>query len=63
MLAAALAFVANYGNNVPSWDDWDMNPDADGQQPVTTTWLWSQHNEHRIPVPRLISGAEPSHRY
>ncbi|MCI0354869.1 MAG: hypothetical protein L0099_07515, partial [Acidobacteria bacterium] len=54
MFGAALVFVAWYGSNVPSWDDWDMIPTATGVQPVTLEWLWSQHNEHRIPVPRLV---------
>jgi hypothetical protein len=54
MLAAALTLVAVYGSNVPSWDDWDMVPTMTGHQPVTLEWLWSQHNEHRVPVPRLL---------
>jgi len=54
MLAAALTLVAVYGSNVPSWDDWDMVPTMTGHQPVTLEWLWSQHNEHRDPMPRLL---------
>ena len=54
MLAAGLGYVARYGSNVPSWDGWDMVPTATGEQPVTASWLWSQHNEHRVPVPRLV---------
>lgn len=54
MVIAALVFVKQYGSNVPSWDGWDMVPTLTGEQPVTGSWLWSQHNEHRIPLPRLI---------
>jgi hypothetical protein len=54
MLVLAVGFVGRYGSNVPSWDDWDMVPTLTGHQPVTLDWLWSQHNEHRIPVPRLL---------
>ena len=54
MLLAALALVGTYGSNVPSWDGWDMVPTLTGEQPISLTWLWSQHNEHRIPLPRLI---------
>ncbi|MCI0336969.1 MAG: DUF2721 domain-containing protein [Acidobacteria bacterium] len=54
MFVAALGFVERYGSNVPSWDGWDMVPTLTGNQPVTTEWLWSQHNEHRVPLPRLI---------
>jgi hypothetical protein len=25
-----------------------------GAEPVTLSWLWSPHNEHRIPLPRLL---------
>ncbi len=38
----------------PVWDDWANVPALTGEQPVTWEWLWSQHNEHRIPLPRLI---------
>ncbi len=54
MLAAALLFVSRFGSNVPSWDDWDMIPVLTHHQPVTWDWLWSQHNEHRVPLPRLV---------
>src|SRR5258705_770886 len=54
MLAGTLAFVAHYASNLPSWDDWDMVPTLTRTQPVTWGWLWSQHNEHRVPLPRLI---------
>ena len=54
MLLAALLFVGRYGSNVPSWDDWDMVPTLTHAQPVTVEWLWSQHNEHRVPLPRLL---------
>ena len=55
MWAADLAYVAHFGSNVPYRDDWDMVPTVTGVQPVTAGWLWSQHNEHRIPVPRLLT--------
>jgi hypothetical protein len=53
-LAAALLFVGRYASNVPSWDDWDMIPTLTRFQPVTWSWLWSEHNEHRVPLPRLV---------
>ena len=58
MLASALLYVHAFGSNVPSWDDWDMVPTLTHVQPVTAEWLWSQHNEHRVPLPRLLSFAE-----
>ena len=54
MLAAALWLVTGCGSNVPSWDDWDMVPFLTGHQPITIKWLWSQHNEHRVLLPRLL---------
>jgi hypothetical protein len=41
---------------VPKWDEWhEINPIAtapDHHPPVS--WLWSQHNEHRLPFYRLL---------
>ena len=31
-----------------------MVPALTGHEPVNLSFLWSQHNEHRIPVPKLI---------
>jgi hypothetical protein len=53
-LLAAVVFLRLYASNVPSWDDWDMVPTVTHNQPVTWSWLWSQHNEHRVPLPRLV---------
>jgi hypothetical protein len=53
--AGALAFVARFGRNVPCADDWAMVPYISGRQPLTAEYLWSQHAEHRIPLPRLVT--------
>lgn len=52
-VSAALGLVLVFGSNVPYWDDWDMVPVLTGEQPVTLSYLWSQHNEHRLLLPRL----------
>lgn len=54
MTLHAVWYVRTFGSDVPSWDDWDMVAVYTGHQPVTWQWLWSQHSEHRIPVPRLV---------
>jgi hypothetical protein len=54
MVAAALWLVASCGSNVPIWDDLGMVPTITNHQPIAVSWLWSQHNEHRAPVPRLL---------
>jgi len=55
MSLVAISYVTRYGSDVPSWDDWDMVPTMTGNQPVTAEWLWSQHNEHRVPLARIVS--------
>jgi hypothetical protein len=54
MSVLALGLVAFYGSNVPYVDDWEMVPFLTGEQPVTLAWLWSEHNEHRTVIPRLL---------
>jgi hypothetical protein len=54
LLVAALALVAAYGRNVPFQDEWEVVPQVAGEQPVTPAWLWAQHNDHRIPLPKLL---------
>ncbi|MCO5170270.1 MAG: hypothetical protein M9894_28375 [Planctomycetes bacterium] len=51
---AALWLILRYGSNVPYTDGWDMVPTLTRAQPVTLDWLWSQHNEHRVLLPRLL---------
>ena len=54
MTLAALGFVGRYGFTVPFMDEWEWMPQASGAEPVTPAWLWSQHAEHRMVLPRLI---------
>jgi hypothetical protein len=49
-----LVYVFRYGSNVPFFDDWHMVPYLTGDRPVTLEWLWSQHNDHRVPLSRLL---------
>jgi hypothetical protein len=54
MLLADLLLVVSYGSEVPFMDDWGLVPAVAGDQPLRVGWLWYQHNEHRVPLPRLI---------
>jgi len=54
LLFAMIQFVATYGTNIPYYDEWDMVPRLVGERRVTPKWLWSQHNEHRIVIGRLV---------
>lgn len=54
MCGAGLYLLARYGRSVPYWDEWELVPYLTGNEPVTATYLWSLHSDHRIPLPRLI---------
>ncbi len=54
MSLAALGFVATYALATPHRDEWSWVPIVTGAEPVTLPWLWAQHNEHRMVLPRLI---------
>lgn len=52
---AALLFVLHFGVDIPYFDEWDaIVPRLSGALPITGNWLWSQHNDHRLVVPRLL---------
>ena len=53
MLSAAVGSCLAFGVNFPFADEW-----ADPQHPVRPAagigWLWERHNEHLLPLPRLV---------
>jgi hypothetical protein len=51
---AAVTFVAQYGTDVPVWDDYAIVSALVGDRQVSPEWLWEQCNEHRIALPKLI---------
>ena len=53
LTAALIAFVATLGTNCPNADEWGFVPALTGNEPLGP-WLWAQHNEHRLPLPRLV---------
>lgn len=53
MTAAGLGFVLRFGHNVPWGDEWEFVPVLTGHEPAGP-WLWAQHNEHRLPLPRAV---------
>jgi hypothetical protein len=53
-LAGTLTLVWHYGSKVPYADDWALTPVVAGKYPVSLAWFWDQHNEHRIPLPKLL---------
>ena len=53
MTLSALGFVLHFGRNAPWADEWETLPGLLNRTPLLS-WLWVQHNEHRLPLPRLI---------
>jgi hypothetical protein len=53
MTLVALGFVVVFGSNAPYADEWEFVPALLGKEPLLP-WLWGQHNEHRLPLSRLI---------
>jgi hypothetical protein len=54
IVVSAYMVVVSY-SNLPYWDGWlQINYVAEGGNPFTFGWLWSQHNEHRLLIPRLF---------
>jgi hypothetical protein len=51
--AGAVAFVFGLTANAPYADEWEFVPVLLGEEPVGP-WLWQQHNEHRLPLPRAV---------
>ena len=49
----AFAFVVAFGSNAPYADEWEFVPVLVGDEPVGP-WFWHQHNEHRLPLPRIV---------
>jgi hypothetical protein len=54
MTGGLLWYVGEYSRNIPWWDEWDLVPALSGNEPALWQWLWSQHNEHRIPLPKVV---------
>ncbi len=54
ILFAAALTVRSY-MPCPFWDEWDFIRDiANGANALNWHWLWSQHNEHRLVMTRLL---------
>src|SRR5271166_1524163 len=51
---ALFLLVRHYARNIPFNDDWVMVPIITGHDSISLKWAWSQHNEHRVLVSKLI---------
>src|SRR5271154_2035472 len=53
MYLGDLAFIRAFGVNCPHGDDWEYVPKV-LQPNLDFRWIFSQHMEHRTPLPRLL---------
>lgn len=56
-LGSTLWLAWTHAPIVPYLDDCGHVTRVAGEEKITADWLWSQHNEHRIPLPKLLSQA------
>jgi hypothetical protein len=54
MSVVAARHIMRYGRNIPIGDDYTLIPYWTGEKPVTLSYLWEQHNEHRVPFYKII---------
>jgi len=52
MFSLCLDFTQGF--RYPWSDEWEFIPMLTGTTPVSLKWLWAQHNEHRIIIPKLV---------
>jgi hypothetical protein len=56
--AAIYMVIASY-SSLPSTDGWEQIEIAlQGVNPLSPAWLWKQHNEHRMVIPKLFLAAD-----
>jgi hypothetical protein len=64
--AGLVGYVWLVNDDFPVADDWHLVPAYTGHETVTLSWLWAPHNEHRLPLPKLLlvlGGAATHHDY
>ncbi len=57
MTVGGIAFILRFGSLIPFVDDWAVILKLSSGERPTLDWLWSQHNEHRYPLCRLVMWA------
>ena len=54
LLLAALTSMVVWTYNIGMHEDFFMAAPLTGHEPNLLAWLWSQNNEHRLPVQRMV---------
>ncbi len=58
-IVVALYMVVMSYSSLPFWDGWiQVQVAANGESPISPRWLWKQHNEHRLVLPKLFLAAD-----
>ena len=58
-IAVALYMVVISYSALPYWDGWiQFDAVSNGHSPLSPSWLWQQHNEHRLVIPKLFLAAD-----
>jgi len=54
-IAVAVYTILVSYSSLPWWDTWEyIAAIAKGESPLSLTWLWRQHNEHRFVIQKLL---------
>ena len=54
MTAYLFWHVFAFARDIPWMDEWELVPVLSGNESLRPAWLWEQHNEHRIVLPKLV---------
>lgn len=58
-LGVSLYMVVRNYSDLPFFDGWaEVEIAANGGNPLSPAWLWHQHNEHRLVLPKLFLAAD-----
>jgi len=58
-IGVALYMVVTCYTSLPWSDGWtQIFAAAEGRRPFSLSWLWQQHNEHRLLIPKLFLGLD-----
>jgi hypothetical protein len=58
-VAVTVYMVVISYSGLPYWDGWiQIDVAANGNNPLSPGWLWQQHNEHRLVLPKLFLAAD-----
>jgi len=54
MVVGAATYVGLYALPMPFADEWGMVDVATGRNEPTLAWIWAPHNDHRIPLTKIL---------